>query len=39
MVMKRTPLNQNGFIPMLLLLLVVVVAVIYIAYTRVTQAQ
>jgi hypothetical protein len=37
--MKRTPLNQNGFIPMLLIILVIVVAVVYVAYTRVSQAQ
>jgi hypothetical protein len=37
--MKRTQLNQGGFIPMLLTVLVVVVAVIYLAYTRVLKAQ
>jgi len=33
--MKRSPLNQNGFIPLLLTILAVVIAVIYLAYIRV----
>jgi hypothetical protein len=37
--MKRAPLNQNGFIPMLLMILAIVVAVIYVAYTRVLNAH
>lgn len=37
--MKRTPLNEAGFIPMLLSILAVVVAVIFVAYTRVLHAS
>lgn len=37
--MKRTPLNESGFIPMMLTILAIVVAVIYLAYTRVLKAQ
>jgi len=37
--MKRTPLNQEGLIPLLLTILAVVVAVIYVAYHRVIQVQ
>jgi F0F1-type ATP synthase membrane subunit b/b' len=36
--MKRSPLDQNGFIPMLLTILAVVVLIIYFAYTRVLHA-
>lgn len=35
--MKR-PLNQDGFIPMMLSILAVVLALIYLAYTRVLHA-
>lgn len=37
--MKRTPLNQTGLIPLLILVLLIVAAVIYLAYTRVLHAQ
>ncbi len=36
--MKRTPLNQSGFIPLLLTILAIVLLVIYLAYTRVLHA-
>jgi hypothetical protein len=36
---KRQPLNQAGFIPMLLTILFIVVAVVYFAYSRVLKAQ
>lgn len=37
--MKRTPLNESGFIPLLLTILVAVMALIYFVYSRVNQAQ
>ena len=37
--MKRTSLNQSGFIPLLLAILLVVLVVIYVVYTRVHNAQ
>jgi hypothetical protein len=37
--MKRKPLNQTGFIPMLLTVLFIVMVLIYIAYTRVLHAH
>lgn len=37
--MKRTPLNESGLIPLLLTVLVVVLAMIYLAFTRVLNAQ
>lgn len=37
--MRRAPLNQSGFIPMLLAVLAIVVGLIYVIYTRVLHAQ
>jgi hypothetical protein len=37
--MKHKPLDQNGFIPLLLTVLAVVLAFIYLAYTRVLHAK
>lgn len=37
--MKRLPLNQSGFIPLLVTILLIVVALIYLVFTRVHQAQ
>lgn len=37
--MKRKPLAQTGFIPMLIMILLIVGALIYVAYSRVLQAQ
>jgi hypothetical protein len=37
--MKSKPLNQAGFIPLLIAVLLVVAAVIYLVYTRVLHAQ
>lgn len=37
--MTQRPLNQNGFIPLLLSVLAVVIALIYIVYARVLHAQ
>lgn len=37
--MKRSPLNQSGLIPLLILLMIVVAIVIYLAYNRVLHAQ
>lgn len=39
LVMKRTPLNQSGLIPLLIFVILVVAALIYLAYTRVLHAQ
>jgi hypothetical protein len=36
--MKRTPLNESGFIPLLLTVLALVLIVVYLAYTRVAHA-
>jgi hypothetical protein len=36
--MKRRPLDQSGFIPMLITILLIVAALIYFAYTRVLHA-
>lgn len=37
--MKRKPLNQQGFIPLLITIIVIVAALIYVVYTRVNHAQ
>ena len=37
--MKHKPLNQTGFIPLLMIVLLVVVAAVYLVYTRVLHAQ
>jgi hypothetical protein len=37
--MARKPLNQSGFIPLLVTILIIVLAVIYLAYTRVLRAN
>jgi hypothetical protein len=37
--MKSKPLNQAGFIPLLITVLLIVAAVIYLVYTRVLHAQ
>jgi hypothetical protein len=37
--MQRQPLDQSGFIPMLITILLVVGALIYVAYTRVLHAN
>lgn len=37
--MKRKPLDQSGFIPLLITILLIVGALIYIAYTRVLHAN
>ena len=37
--MKPKPLNQAGFIPLLIAVLLIVAAVIYLVYTRVLRAQ
>lgn len=36
---KRENIDQNGFVPMLIVVLLVVVAVIYLVYTHVSRAQ
>jgi hypothetical protein len=38
-IMKRQPLNQSGFIPLLVAILIIVTALIYVAYTRVSQTR
>jgi hypothetical protein len=37
--MKRQPLDQSGFIPMLIAVLTMVAVLIYLAYTRVLHAN
>ena len=37
--MRKTKLNQNGFIPMLICLAILIVAVLYLAYHYVSKAQ
>ena len=37
--MKRSSLNQNGFIPLIIIILIIVGVVIYLAYTRVLHAK
>jgi hypothetical protein len=37
--MKRVPLNQSGFIPLLIAVLLIVAVLIYLVYTRVLHAQ
>lgn len=37
--MKLKPLNQSGFVPLLILILLLVTAGIYFVYTRVMHAQ
>ncbi|HVX58305.1 MAG TPA: hypothetical protein VG964_01045 [Candidatus Saccharimonadales bacterium] len=37
--MKRSPLNQSGLIPLLILLIIVVAIVVYLAYSRVLHAH
>jgi hypothetical protein len=36
--MKRTKLNQSGFIPMMLSILSIVIVVIYLVFSRVQKA-
>jgi hypothetical protein len=36
---KRTQLDQNGLIPLLLTVLIIVVAIIYLVFTRVAKAS
>lgn len=37
--MKRKPLDQSGFIPLLITILLIVAALIYVAYSRVMNAN
>lgn len=37
--MKFKPLNQDGFIPLLITILLIVAAIIYFVYARVLHAQ
>ena len=37
--MKPKPLNQAGFIPLLITIVLIVAAVIYLVYTRVLHAK
>jgi hypothetical protein len=37
--MKRQPLDQNGFVPMLIAGLIVVLVVLFFVYTRVMHAS
>jgi hypothetical protein len=37
--MKRNPLNESGFIPLLLTVLALVVIIVCVVYTRVVNAQ
>ena len=37
--MKRTPLTQSGFIPMMISILLIVLVLIYLVYTRVLHAN
>lgn len=37
--MKPKPLNQAGFVPMLIAILLIVAAIIYFVYTKVLHAQ
>lgn len=37
--MVKRPLNEAGFIPLLIVILIIVAAIIYLAYTRVLHAQ
>ena len=37
--MKRSSLNQTGFIPLLIAILLIVVIVIYLVFTRVLHAK
>jgi hypothetical protein len=37
--MKRTPADQSGFVPLLIVVLIVVGAAIYVVYARVLRAQ
>jgi hypothetical protein len=37
--MKRKPLDQSGFLPLLITILIVVAAVIYLVFTRVLHAK
>lgn len=39
MKMKTKPLNQNGFVPLLVVILLIVAAVVYVVYTRVLHAK
>lgn len=36
---KIKPLNQSGFVPLLICVTLIVLAVVYLAYTRVLHAQ
>ncbi|HYH36454.1 MAG TPA: hypothetical protein VD706_03070 [Candidatus Saccharimonadales bacterium] len=37
--MKPKPLNQSGFLPLLILILILVAAGVYVVYSRVMHAQ
>ncbi|HXE09983.1 MAG TPA: hypothetical protein VN554_00990 [Verrucomicrobiae bacterium] len=37
--MKRKPLNEAGFLPLLITILIVVAVIVYLAYTRVLHAK
>ena len=37
--MKRRPLDQSGFVPLLITVMLVVIVVIYLVYSRVLQAK
>ena len=37
--MKHKPLDQNGFLPLLITILLIVAAVVYLVYTRVLHAK
>jgi len=37
--MKPKPLNQTGFIPLLIVILLIVAVIIYLAYSRVLHVQ
>lgn len=37
--MAKKPLNEAGFIPLLIAVIIIVAAVVYLAYTRVLHAQ
>ena len=37
--MKPKPLDQNGFLPLLILMLIIVLVVVYLVFTRVLHAK
>lgn len=36
---RHQPLNQSGFIPLLLTIIFIVIVLVYLVYTRVSHAQ